>query len=72
MNGLQQLKQRELNLDFADEQRPECGSEPVIAARPPERPTEEVPLLEIILERGNMTRALKRVVENKGAPGVDG
>ena len=25
-----------------------------------------------LLERGNMTRALKRVVENKGAPGVDG
>ena len=72
MNGLQQLKQHELNLDFAGAQRTQSGSEPVVAARSPESPTDEIPLLDIILERGNMTRALKRVVENKGAPGVDG
>ena len=29
-------------------------------------------LMEIILERENMHRALKRVRSNKGAPGVDG
>ena len=29
-------------------------------------------LLEAALERGNMMRAYQRVVENKGAPGVDG
>jgi len=28
--------------------------------------------MEIILERENMLRALKRVRQNKGAPGVDG
>jgi len=29
-------------------------------------------LLEVVLERGNMITAYERVVENKGAPGVDG
>lgn len=43
-----------------------------IASRPSERPAEQVRLMEIILERENMLRALKRVLQNKGAPGVDG
>jgi RNA-directed DNA polymerase len=43
-----------------------------IASRPSENPTEQVRLMEIILERENMRRALKRVRRNKGAPGVDG
>jgi RNA-directed DNA polymerase len=43
-----------------------------IAPRPSERPAEQVRLMEIILERENMLRALKRVLQNKGAPGVDG
>ena len=43
-----------------------------IAPRPSENPTEQVRLMEIILERENMRRALKRVRRNKGAPGVDG
>ena len=43
-----------------------------IAARPDENPTEEPRLMETILERGNMLKALKRVEGNKGAPGVDG
>jgi retron-type reverse transcriptase len=29
-------------------------------------------LMEVILERSNMTDAFKRVVGNKGSPGVDG
>ncbi len=29
-------------------------------------------LMESILERSNMNRAIKRVVKNKGVPGVDG
>ena len=28
--------------------------------------------MESILERNNMKRAIKRVIKNKGAPGVDG
>jgi len=28
--------------------------------------------MESILERNNMNRAVKRVIKNKGAPGVDG
>lgn len=43
-----------------------------IASRPSENPTEQARLMEIILERENMRRALKRVRKNKGAPGVDG
>jgi RNA-directed DNA polymerase len=43
-----------------------------IASRPSENPTEQARLMEQILERENMRRALKRVRKNKGAPGVDG
>lgn len=43
-----------------------------IASRSTENPTEQDRLLEQILERENMLRALKRVRANKGAPGVDG
>ena len=37
-----------------------------------ERPVGEERLMENILERGNLLRALKRVEQNKGAAGVDG
>ncbi len=43
-----------------------------VASQVTESPTETTRLMEIILERGNMFKALKRVRENKGAPGVDG
>ena len=43
-----------------------------IALRPTENPTGQARLMEDILERENMLRALKRVRENKGAPGIDG
>ena len=43
-----------------------------IALRSTENPTEQGRLMEEILERENMFRALKRVRANKGAPGVDG
>ena len=37
-----------------------------------ERPVGEERLMEVILERGNLLRALNRVEQNKGAAGVDG
>jgi len=43
-----------------------------IASQVTESPTDGSRLMDIILERGNMFRALKRVRENKGAPGIDG
>lgn len=44
-----------------------------LPARPAGRPCEETAhLLEKVLERGNMTKALHRVESNKGAPGIDG
>ncbi|MBU8922938.1 MAG: group II intron reverse transcriptase/maturase [Bacteroidales bacterium] len=47
-------------------------SEIAVASFATEHPTESSHLMEMILERGNMLRALKRVCRNKGAPGVDG
>jgi len=37
-----------------------------------ETPTSQVRLMEAICERKNMKSAIKRVIKNKGAPGVDG
>lgn len=36
-----------------------------------EHPADGSRLMEIILERGNMFKALKRVRDNKGVPGID-
>ena len=47
-------------------------SEGDIALHLSESPTGQIRLMESILERNNMRRAIKRVVKNKGAPGVDG
>jgi RNA-directed DNA polymerase len=47
-------------------------SEELIASYASESPTGQVRLMESILERNNMKRAIKRVIKNKGAPGVDG
>ena len=47
-------------------------SEEFIASYVSESPTGQVRLMESILERNNMKRAIKRVIKNKGAPGVDG
>jgi RNA-directed DNA polymerase len=48
------------------------GTEPPTAERSTERPAKATGLMEVIIERGNMEKALKRVVANAGAPGVDG
>ena len=47
-------------------------SEEFIASYVSESPTGQVRLMESILERNNMKRAIKRVIKNKGVPGVDG
>lgn len=51
---------------------PRQGTEPSSANRNTESPAGNEQLMEEVLERGNMMKALKRVRSNKGAPGVDG
>ncbi len=73
MKSLQQWKQLELNLQYPDTIVPRnYSSEEFIASRLSESPTGQIRLMESILERNNMRRAIRRVVKNKGAPGVDG
>lgn len=50
----------------------DTSSEDLIASYFTETTTRQTRLMEIILERNNMRRAVKRVIKNKGAPGVDG
>jgi RNA-directed DNA polymerase len=47
-------------------------TEPLMAMRAPERPANTDPLMEEIVERANLTAALRRVKSNKGSPGIDG
>ncbi len=72
MNSWQQWKQRELYPEFSGTIVRRKGSEEFIASYLSESPTGQVRLMESILERNNMKRAIKRVIKNKGAPGVDG
>ncbi len=72
MRSLQQWKQLKLNLGPVDDVLPGRSSEEVIASHLSESPTGQIRLMESILERSNMKRAIKRVIKNKGAPGVDG
>lgn len=70
MDGMQQQKwQKPYEQKFLWD---DCSSEPFVASCVHERPTEQYELLERILERRNLRRALKRVRRNKGAPGIDG
>src|SRR3972149_2529366 len=70
MSGLQQRKWRRPHEQLSLWE--DCSSEPFVASSTPESPTGEVQLLEEILERDNLRRALRQVRRNKGAPGVDG
>jgi RNA-directed DNA polymerase len=73
MNSWQQWKQLEL---YSEDPGPraikDTSSEEFIASRLSESPTGQIRLMESICERSNMRRAIKRVIRNKGAPGVDG
>jgi len=71
MSSLQQMKQLELNLGPVAEMPPSHRFEEFIASHLSESPTGQVRLMESICEWSNMKRAVKRVVKNKGAPGVD-
>ena len=63
-----------LELDLSVSGRPcrDTGPEAFIARRLSESPTGEIRLMESILERENMRRALRQVRKNGGAPGIDG
>src|ERR1700680_3254018 len=48
------------------------GAEAVVAKREPERPAVINSLMEVVCERENLKKALRRVKANKGSPGIDG
>lgn len=69
------MKSLRKQLDFLFPTTPvvrDTSSEEFIALRLSESPTGQIRLMESILERNNMRKAIKRVIKNKGAPGVDG
>jgi len=73
MNSLQQWKQLELYSQYPSQTASRAtSSEEFIASRLSENPTGQIRLMESILERNNMRRAIRRVIKNGGAPGVDG
>ena len=73
MNSLQQWKQLELYSKYPSQTAfRDTSSEQFIASRLSESQTGQIRLMESICERSNMRRAIRRVIRNKGAPGVDG
>ena len=52
--------------------RCEASTDIMILSQHSERPMFSPKLMEVICERSNIERALKRVCQNKGAPGIDG
>jgi RNA-directed DNA polymerase len=73
MKSLQQWKQLKLySENHGQKTVKDTSSEEFIALRLSESPTGQIRLTESICERSNMRRAIRRVIRNKGAPGVDG
>lgn len=76
MRVKQQKSQQELAFASSDKVKPEArleeGTETLAAGSRPESQAGNERLMEVILERENLKRALRRVEENKGAAGVDG
>jgi len=71
-------QKNQLELAFMTEGRSESptavgkGTEASRAKRKPEDPASPVLLMEEIVKRENLRRALRRVMQNKGGPGIDG
>jgi RNA-directed DNA polymerase len=71
-------QQTQLRLAFPEAGRGEAlsasggGTEPATAGRQPESPACCEQLMEEVCQRDNLRRALKRVRQNRGSPGVDG
>ncbi len=72
MDSLQQRKQLKLNLGPVADLPSNRSSEEFVAKHISEGPTGQTRLMEFICERSNMRRAIRRVIKNKGASGVDG
>ena len=72
MKAMQPSSSLELGLHVEGQGCRDTGPEAFIAKRLSESPTGEIRLMESILERENMQRAMRRVQTNKGAPGIDG
>jgi RNA-directed DNA polymerase len=66
------MKQQKLNWEEPKALPKDHRSEEFIASFLSESPTGQIRLMESILERSNMKRAIEHVIRNKGAPGVDG
>lgn len=71
-------QQIQLKLAFMEEGKGESlrafreGTETSVAVRAPESPAICEYLMEEVLERDNLRKALRRVKSNKGSPGIDG
>jgi RNA-directed DNA polymerase len=73
MKSWRQWKQLELySINPGPRAKTDTSSEDFIASRLSESPAGQIRLMESICERSNMRRAIRRVIRNKGAPGVDG
>ena len=72
MNAAQPSSSMELGLNVSERLSRDTGPEAFIAKRLSESPTGKIRLMESILERQNVRRALRQVRRNDGAPGIDG
>src|SRR5437667_2104678 len=76
MNGQRLTEQLQLVFTLTEEGRssPVVGgdAEPDVAKCEPERPATTNSLMEVVCERENLKKALRRVKANKGSPGIDG
>jgi RNA-directed DNA polymerase len=76
MNGQRLTEQLQLAFNPADADSSATagreGAEPVVAKCEPERPAVTTSQMEVVCERENLKKALRRVKANQGSPGIDG